>query len=395
MPPKSLLGGLTPEQFLRDYWQKQPLLIRSAFPGFQDPITPEELAGLACEEQVQSRLVLEQGGSRPWELRRGPFAEEEFLKLPESHWTLLVSDVEKHLPQLQALLEPFRFIPDWRIDDLQISYAPVHGSVGPHWDDYDVLLLQGKGRRRWRISHRPVAEDNVLPDVDLRIMGEFQADEDWVLEPGDMLYLPPRLAHYGTALEPALTYSIGFRAPGHRELVHSFLDFLGEGVEDDGRYTDPDLRLQDHPARIAPEAVRRARDLLARHIGTDSALVESWLGRFLTEPKPYLAAQPMEEPWDAAELDQFLDQAGTLERHPGSRFAFIEHADEILLFIDGQEFALGPPLKSLATWLCREHVYPAGQLCGLLKHAAARALILDLVNEGYLVSYDDEREDDA
>ena len=172
MMPK-VLGELSPAQFLAEYWQKQPLLVRGAWPGFQDPLTPEELAGLACEEGVESRLVLEQGGEKPWEVRHGPFVDDDFLKLPDSHWTLLVQDVEKHIADLAALLEPFRFIPDWRIDDLMISYAPPAGTVGPHVDDYDVFLLQGQGRRRWQISRRPVEPDNCLPDTELRILREF------------------------------------------------------------------------------------------------------------------------------------------------------------------------------------------------------------------------------
>ena len=169
--------GMPPAKFLRDYWQQKPLLVRKAIPGFKSPISPEELAGLACDEEVVSRLVMERGGRTPWELRRGPFTEEDFLELPETHWTLLVSDVEKQAPDMAGLIEPFRFVPDWRIDDLMISYAPEHGTVGPHVDDYDVFLLQGLGRRRWQISTQPIDPDNFRPDVELRIMDEFEAEQ--------------------------------------------------------------------------------------------------------------------------------------------------------------------------------------------------------------------------
>ena len=390
---KTLLGGLSVEQFFSDYWQKKPLLIRGAFPAFKDPISAEELAGLACEEEVVSRLVLEKGGERPWELRRGPFKEQDFLTLPDSHWTLLISDVEKHLPELAQLLEPFRFIPDWRVDDLQISYAPEHGTVGPHWDDYDVFLLQGQGRRHWRISYAQVAEDNYLEGVDLRIMRDFQIDQEWTLEPGDMLYLPPLIAHYGTALEPCLTYSIGFRALTHRELVHSFFDFLSETLDEQGRYRDPDLQTQDHPGCISDQAVAKVQDILRQYIASDHSLVQSWFGRFVTEPKPHVAAQPMEEPWDELELREFVHNGGTLERNPGSRFAFAESDDALLLFVDGQEMALGNKLAPLALLLCQERSYPPNKLRSWLKLADASALLLDLLNDGYLVSYDDDSDD--
>lgn len=213
-----LLGGLSAAQFLREYWQKQPLLIRKAMPHWRDPLSPEELAGLACEPGVEARLVLQRAGVGPWSVRHGPFSEADFLTLPETHWTLLVQDAEKQAPALLGdFLEPFRFIPDWRCDDLMISYAPTDGSVGPHWDQYDVFLLQGKGRRRWQISTQPLQPDNLLPDTELRILCDFTPEQEWLLEPGDMLYLPPRVAHHGVAVEPCLTYSIGWRAPAYRE----------------------------------------------------------------------------------------------------------------------------------------------------------------------------------
>lgn len=389
-PTLRLPEGLTPAGFLRDYWQKKPLLLRAALPGFTSPVSPEELAGLACEDGVESRLVLERGGTRPWELRHGPFPEAEFLELPDSHWTLLVQDMEKHVPALHAVLEPFRFVPDWRIDDLMVSYAPEHGSVGPHLDDYDVFLVQALGRRRWQIDTRPDAED-WLPDTELRILRRFRAEQEWVLEPGDVLYLPPRVAHHGVALEPCMTYSVGFRAPSHRELVAGYLDFLLEEVDAEARYADPDLGVQDNPGEIGRAALARFRDLLRQHILLDDGLIESWLGRFLTEPKPGFAAEPEPQPLTAAELREHLRGGGELERNAGSRFAYLgDAAGETALFVDGQEFVLGPEVAWLAPLLCRHRVLGAAHLQRALTQPPARELLLDLVNEGYLVMYDDD-----
>lgn len=388
-PP--ILGALSPAQFLAEYWQKKPLVVRGAWPGFRDPLTPEELAGLACEEGVESRLVLERDGAAPWDLRHGPFNDADFLNLPDSHWTLLVQDVEKHAPDLVALLEPFRFIPDWRIDDLMISYAPLAGSVGPHIDDYDVFLLQGQGRRRWQLSTRPVAADNCLPDTELRILREFAPEQEWVLEPGDMLYLPPRVAHYGVALEPCLTYSIGFRAPSQRELLSGFLEFLLEGVDAEARYTDPDLVLQAHPGEIGPAALDKVRTLLRQCIALDDETIAVWLGRYLSEPKPGFRAEPESEPYDEDELRAHLRGGGQLERNPGSRFHYIAGPDgEAMLFVDGQEFALGPGVAFMAPLLCRQRVLTPALLREALKQTDARLLLLDLLNEGYLLIYEDD-----
>lgn len=393
MMPK-VLGALSPAQFLAEYWQKQPLLVRGAWPGFQDPLTPEELAGLACEEEVESRLVLERGGEKPWQVRHGPFTDEDFLKLPDSHWTLLVQDVEKHVVSLATLLEPFRFIPDWRIDDLMISYAPLAGTVGPHIDDYDVFLLQGQGRRRWSISHQPVAEDNFLPDTELRILREFTPEQEWVLEPGDLLYLPPRVAHYGVALEPCLTYSVGFRAPSHRELLSSFLEFLLDDLDPEARYVDPDLNIQDHPGEIAPAALIKIRELLHRAIALDDETIAIWLGRYLSEAKPGFRAEPETEPYTEDELRAHLQEGGVLERHPGSRFHFIvDPQGETTLFADGQAFTLGPTVAFMAPLLCQHRVLNLPQLRTALKQTEARQLLLDLVNEGLLMIYEEGEAD--
>ena len=280
---KTLLGGLDPRRFLEEYWQKKPLLIRAAIPDFVGLMSPEELAGLACEEDVQSRLVTQARGK--WRLEDGPFDEERFLKLPKKDWTLLVQGVNHHLPEASALLQQFSFIPHARLDDLMVSYAPDGGGVGPHFDSYDVFLLQGQGKRLWRVSEQ---EDLTLVDgAPLRILENFKTGQEWLLEPGDMLYLPPHVAHWGIAVGDCMTYSIGFRAPSAQELTHEFLNFLQERCEPEGMYADPDLKLQRHPAKISSAMLDQVVDMLNKVRWNKSDIAE-FLGQYLSEPKPHV-----------------------------------------------------------------------------------------------------------
>ena len=202
-----MLGDLSADAFLQRYWQQKPLLIRHALANYRSPISGDELAGLALESEVESRLVESQGGD--WTLKHGPFTEEDFLGLPEEDWTLLVQGVDLWVPEVQALLSQFAFLPPWRLDDVMVSFACPGGSVGPHFDQYDVFLLQVEGQRRWQIGAACSSETPMRDDSPLRILKEFEAEEEWVLEPGDMLYLPPGVAHWGVAETECLTFSIG------------------------------------------------------------------------------------------------------------------------------------------------------------------------------------------
>ncbi len=234
--------GMAPEKFLRDYWQKRPLLVRNAFPGFESPITPEDLAGLACEEAALARIVRHDRKRDRWELSNGPFAEESFPKLPKTDWTLLVQDVDKWDMDVRALLGAFRFLPSWRLDDIMVSFAAPGGSVGAHVDQYDVFLLQAQGHRRWQVDASESMGKGAPPlhfrlDAELRLLQRFTPTHDWVLGPGDMLYLPPGVPHHGVAEDACLTFSIGMRAPAAAELLGDFVDTLAseadEQVNDD------------------------------------------------------------------------------------------------------------------------------------------------------------------
>jgi 50S ribosomal protein L16 3-hydroxylase len=280
---KTMLGGLSARQFIEEYWQKKPLLVRNAFPDFGDMLSPDELAGLACEEDAQSRLVLHQRGK--WKLEQGPFEEDRFAQLPEKGWALLVQGVNHHLPEADALLHEFDFIPRARLDDLMVSFAPDGGGVGPHFDSYDVFLLQGHGQRLWRVSSQQ--DMTLVPDAPLRILKEFHTDEEWLLNPGDMLYLPPRLAHWGVAIGNCMTYSIGFRAPTAQELGTQFLGFMQERLQLSGMYADPDLELQSEPAQLSDQMVGKVQQMLAV-IRWSEDDVADFLGTYLTEPKPHI-----------------------------------------------------------------------------------------------------------
>ncbi|WP_020560730.1 cupin domain-containing protein [Thiofilum flexile] len=271
------LGEISVEQFLAEYWQQKPLLMRQVFPNFTSPVTPDELAGIACDVDT-ARLVQEKGGKTPWEVHHSPLRKRDFTKLPATHWTLLVNDMNEILPELQAIIAPFRFIPDWRIDDLMISYAVEGGSVGPHIDAYDVFLLQGLGQRRWQISTQAVSEENFIPNLDLRIMRDFVPEQEWVVEAGDLLYLPPNVPHYGVALGECMTYSVGFRAPSRADLLEELLGDLIEQPEAQQRFTDPKRHLQADPSVISEADLERLTDFVMEAL-PDRATVREWLRR--------------------------------------------------------------------------------------------------------------------
>lgn len=280
--PLSFLGGLTANEFLRDYWQKKPLLIRKAFPEFKGLLDPQELQDLACMEEAQSRLVQQTRGN--FKLAHGPFEREKLWKL-RGTWTVLVQGVNHFLPEGAELLKHFNFIPHARLDDLMVSYAPKGGGVGPHFDAYDVFLLQGLGHRRWQISTQ---EDRTLIEgAPLRILKDFRVEQEWVLEAGDMLYLPPHCAHNGIAEDDCMTYSIGFRTPTYQELGEQFMVYLQDRIEVEGVYADPDLELQSHPSEIADAMLDQVADAI-NQIRWDKDDIANFLGCYLSEPKPHI-----------------------------------------------------------------------------------------------------------
>ncbi|WP_426214806.1 JmjC domain-containing protein [Pseudomonas sp. DWRC2-2] len=378
--PLQLLGGITAREFLRDYWQKKPLLIRQAIPDFESPIDADELAGLALEEEVESRLVIEHG-ERPWELRRGPFAEDAFSTLPEREWTLLVQAVDQFVPEVAELLEQFRFLPSWRIDDVMISFAAPGGSVGPHFDNYDVFLLQAQGKRNWKIGQMCNSESPLLQHADLRILAEFEESAEWVLEPGDMLYLPPRLAHFGIAEDDCMTYSVGFRAPSAAEVLTHFTDFLSQYLTDEERYTDADAQPVSDPHQIQSDALDRLKSLLAEHM-SDERMLLTWFGQFMTEPRyPELVAG---EELGEEDFVNSLQDGAILVRNPSARMAWSEVDDDVLLFASGQSRYLPGKLRELLKLICAADALHAENLGPWLADEDGRDLLCELVKQGSL-----------
>lgn len=375
-----LLGGLTAREFMRDYWQKKPLLVRQAIPGFESPISPDELAGLALEEEIESRLVIEHG-ERPWELRRGPFAEDAFAELPERDWTLLVQAVDQFVPEVAELIEQFKFLPKWRIDDVMVSFAAPGGGVGPHFDNYDVFLLQGFGTRRWQVGQVCDSDSPMLQHADLKILAEFVKTEEWVLEPGDMLYLPPLLAHCGTAEDDCMTYSVGFRAPSAAEVLTHFTDFLGQFLPDEERYSDADAQPTSDPTQIQRDALDRLKALLTEHM-SDERLLMTWFGQFMTEPRyPELIA--------GIEIDEeaflaSLEDGAVMIRNPSARMAWSEVGEDLVLFASGQSRLLSASLRELLKLVCAADALHIENLAPWLADDEGRNLLVELVKQGSL-----------
>jgi 50S ribosomal protein L16 3-hydroxylase len=491
--------GMPPARFLRDYWQKRPLLIRGAFAPFENPVAPNDLAGLACEELALARIVIEESAAHSppmsfprsasstaklvkresmfddlsignrlaspqsdsrfrgndveksgkdvwkkgkdvdgrtkdfdrridtpapaslWTLRNGPFAESDFATLPKTHWTLLVQDVDKWDADVAALLQPFDFLPSWRVDDVMISYAEDGGSVGAHVDQYDVFLLQGLGRRRWQISIDPEAPKTFRDDTELRLLREFAPTHEWVLEPGDMLYLPPGVPHHGVALGACMTYSIGMRAPSQAELLVDFAETLAESVLETSRLTDPDLLPSRGDGEIDDAAIARvmgampwfgwghqaaaasssrrtpepssllrnrsgAKSLRQERVGhvdgcsgeLDSLLLRTWFGRFITRYRSAHAAAPHPHPPGGAAFARAIEQGARARRNPWSRCAWMRQGRDAMLFVAGDAHACSVRLARLVA------AQPDFELAAAPATARDRAVLRDLVAAGHL-----------
>jgi 50S ribosomal protein L16 3-hydroxylase len=365
--------------FLRDYWQQKPLLIRNPWGTWHNPLEPDDLAGLACEDDVESRLMTQARGS--WKVEHGPVPETRFAKLGKLPWTLLVQAVDIHVPEVAALLAPFGFIPNWRVDDVMVSYASDGGGVGPHFDQYDVFLIQGLGMRRWQVGAACDDSTPLLPHDDLRLLAAFEPVEEWLLQPGDILYVPPRIAHNGVAVgDDCMTYSIGFRAPARSELIAHYCDHLLSGLDGDDRYTDPGLPAQDNPGEISGAALNRLHTMIAESL-QDRAAFARWFGEYNSAPKyPDIDWRP-ETPLSVGGLREYVAQAVPLRRNPASRFSFVrQSADALTLFVDGQSHVCTGETAAFATTLCASATMTVDP--GLAASEPVTTLILTLESEG-------------
>ncbi len=381
-------ANINVEDFLTQYWQKKPLLIRNAFPGIESPITAEELAGLACEDNINARLVLEKDGDYPWQAEHGPFAESRFAELPETHWSLLISDMEKCLPEAASLVKPFRFLPDWRLDDLMISYAPTGGSVGAHVDDYDVFLIQLNGQRLWQISEHYATE--TLPDVDLRVLKNFTAEQEWLCNPGDLLYLPPGIAHHGVAQtckndqgldEHCMTASVGFRAPSLKTITSDYVHYLNENSHGAERFSDKSPAKPIHHGEITDDTVSQFIAYLKQGITLEHEQVKRWLGQYCSDNKAFEDIEQFHNQHKVNFKQLCADASqsqSSLMLSPYSRFLFSYLDKAALLFVNGNSFKVS---KKFAETLCQDEHLDLPQLLSFMT-PADKTVLLQLYNDG-------------
>ena len=369
--PLQLLGGLSPATFMKRHWQKKPLVIRQAIPDFRAPLDRAELFDLAALDDVQSRLVIQtpQLSDTPWRLKQGPFGRRALPPLKQVGWTLLVQSVDLFDARVRALRDQFRFVPDARLDDVMVSYASDGGGVGPHFDSYDVFLLQAHGQRRWRIGRQKNLD--LQPGMPLKILAHFEPEEEFVLNAGDMLYLPPRYAHDGVALGECMTYSIGFRAPGAGELAQEILQRLAEQARDevgDTLYRDPDQAAQSQCAQIPAELAQFAQKALEKAM-RDPLATQRALGECLSEPKPHVWFQGAHEALDPS-LGVCLDRRTQMLY------------DSAHIFINGESFLASGRDALLMRQLADRHRLGAAEVKRL--SADALALLTQWLDDGWL-----------
>lgn len=333
----TLLGEIGTERFLQEYWQQKPLLIRQALANYQCPVSPEELAGLALEDDVVSRLIRETGKQPGWQVRHGPIDEQTFLQLPEQRWTLLVQEVDRHVDEIAALLQHFDFLPRWRIDDIMISYAADQGSVGPHVDQYDVFLLQGMGQRRWQLDQQTTSRDHI-EGLELAILEQFTVTDDWTLDPGDMLYLPAGIPHHGVAQGPCMTVSIGCRAPDQRELLEGVLEqALLDSDYPRQRYRDDASHFSDQPGELNQAMRQSLRQLLLEPLQDDKQL-DQLIARYLTQAS---RVQMHIYPEDELDKKQFLQYWTQQPLRVSTHLRALYYIDELIhIVIDGINYSL-------------------------------------------------------
>lgn len=371
-----------PQSFLKNNWQKKPVLLKGLFKDFVDPLEPDELAGLAQENEIESRIV--QRKKQGWHVEHGPF--DGFEQFGEQNWTLLVQAVDHwHLASAQ-LLEPFRFVPHWRIDDLMISFSTPDGGVGAHVDQYDVFIIQGMGKRHWKVGEQQPLKSSV-PHPDLLQVTGFEACIDEVLEPGDVLYIPPGCPHEGYAIEPALNYSVGFRAPNQQDLLSSFADFALQEECFSQRYQDPSLQQASLAGNVSEDEVANLVELVKQTLDQPQQ-VNKWLGSYLTQAKHELDVQVPEPSFANEDIVEVNQQIGVWLRTGGLRILTLEHE----LFANGEWVDCSCCTEQFKRFLADNLVYSAEELDEYLQQDVNLTVFSALVNEGYIYPYEDDEE---
>ena len=378
---QNILGHIKPGLFLRDYWQTRLLLVRNAIKNPGRAINGDTLAGLALEDNIRSRIVQQTDNPRSWLCRYGPFDEQDFARLPETHWTLLVQDVDKHLPYSADILEYFSFLPRWRIDDLMISYAVDGGSVGPHTDQYDVFLIQASGQRKWLLQADDIDSDNLLENTELQILKNFNPETEYLLNPGDMLYLPPGIAHYGIAIGECITFSVGFRAPSQADLLQAYAEQFSLHTDKPQFYRDTDPGSTGR-SELTLTDIAHMHQLMMQTVDNEALMIRA-IGNLLTTPTdtPSLHEMPDMGPGDFTEL---LGKTSSISLHPATRCIYINDENGVILYVNATEYRFGDSIKTLIIELCdmyRQRKEPIGHI---MQDQQLLPLLHDLYQQGYL-----------
>ncbi|MFL0808935.1 MAG: cupin domain-containing protein [Agarilytica sp.] len=353
--PLTHLGNIPVHEFLRDYWQQKPLLVKNAFPDLENLISPEELAGLSLEEDVRSRIIIqEHQEEHHFKVEHGPIDEALYSQLPEKLWTLLVQNCDSLDPRVNTLLNAFRFLPNWRLDDIMISYATDGGGVGPHFDYYDVILLQAQGKRRWRIGQNCSSASALVPDQEMKILQDFQTIEEYTVEPGDLLYIPAKVAHWGEAIGECMTYSVGFRAPSHSDFILDYAQEVASQFTEDQRYRDVNLHKNKHPGEITDNNLAYFQNLM-RDLSEDKQRIAHWLAEYSTRQEHTNDDASHETFYETVDLLILRsNQACRLSQQ--HRVCYFKGDELSNVYINGQLWQCTPALaQALSTYQCFQY----------------------------------------
>ena len=367
--------AFSPSQFLSTYWQKKPVVIRQLFPDFEDPIDEHDLAGLAQEEEVDSRII--SFAANQWQVRHGPI--DSFEEACQGQWTLLVQAVDRYIPEVSQLMETFDFIPYWRMDDVMISFATEGAGVGPHEDQYDVFLIQGKGSRQWRVG-QPGQYEEVFPHPNLRQLRTFPTWQTFTLQPGDVLYIPPGWPHDGVAESDCLTYSIGFRAPDTSQLAQHLTEALIGGDLSSERYSDPALALRSHPAMVMQSELTALKQLLISQIATTK--FDDTLMRLLSDQQ--LPDNLQDTLLTTEELCEDIENGAEYVLASGCHPVFAQNqaTDSFTFYVNGEQFTVSDTPHGPVEELLRGQPVNA-EWAGYLDTLAFMNMMTILINKGY------------